>query len=128
VLRYAVYASKSALGAGAAAELPWVTYEPSMSDLPQARWLGETIATEAGGPPQVAVNDADAILSCVRSGIGKSLLPEVIGTADPGLVRLEGYSDLPARELWLLMHPDMRAFKRAVAVVDWLKAATRALR
>jgi DNA-binding transcriptional LysR family regulator len=99
-----------------------------MSNLPQAHWLNSAVSETGGSSPQVFVNDADAILSCIRSGIGKSLLPEAIGNADSSLIRIDGFRDLPARELWLLLHPDIRTFKRAIAVVDWVKGATRMLK
>jgi len=128
ILRYAVFASRQACPDGDHAALPWISYEPDMSNLPQAHWLNAA-ALETGGPsPQVFVNDADAILSCIRSGIGKSLLPTVIGNADSDLIRIDSFRDLPARELWLLLHPDIRTFKRAIAVLDWIKDATRMLK
>ncbi len=72
--------------------LPWITYEDSMADLPQGRWIQERVIRDGETPIQVMVNDAEAILQAVNAGLGKSLLPIAIGDQEPGLVR---HSDGP---------------------------------
>jgi DNA-binding transcriptional LysR family regulator len=71
------------------------------------------------------VNDAEGIISAVQQGIGKSLLPSVIGDVVPGLIRLEDAAPPLVREIWLLTHPDLRGLTRIQAVLDWLDFVLR---
>lgn len=118
LVRYAAYAPASAT-ADAAAVLPWIVYENSMSALPQARWLA---ARQAAASSAIALNDADAILQAVAAGLGRSLLPCAVADHDPALRRqhLPDLPEIPAREAWLLTHPDQRKLARVAAVVTWL--------
>jgi DNA-binding transcriptional LysR family regulator len=118
-LRYAAYVSAD-VDTDSALVLPWIGYETSMSALPQARW----IATRQGtmGSP-VALNDAATILHAVAVGLGRSLLPCVVADRHPALRRhdLPDLPEPPARELWLLTHPDQRELARIAAVQVWLE-------
>ncbi len=102
--------------------LPWVTYEDSLTDLPQARWIAERLKAEEAAAAQVKVNDAEGLLQSLRAGLGKSLLPTKVAARDPALRRLEGYPAGPSRELWLITHPELRRLPRIGAVTDWLAA------
>lgn len=107
--------------------LPWVTYEDSMSDLPQSRWIAETIARDRTSAPRVLVNDAETLLRCVSAGLGKSLLPIAIGEHVPGLVRIADCPTTLSRELWLMVHPDLRDLIRVRVVMDWIMATIERL-
>lgn len=114
-LAYAVYAP-----AGAdPARLPWLTYEDGMSDLPQAEWIARQLAQDQHPGSMVRVNDAEALLSCLSAGLGKTLLPLAIGDRTPGLRRLGDCQRELTRELWMLVHPDLRRLDRVRAVMDW---------
>ncbi|MDH3597181.1 MAG: LysR family transcriptional regulator, partial [Rhodospirillales bacterium] len=100
--------------------LPWITYDDTMADLPQGRWIAERAIRDRQAPPQVMVNDAEAIFQSVKAGLGRSLLPTFVGDREPGLAR---HSDAPAplsRELWLMVHPELRELARIRVVMDWL--------
>lgn len=118
-MTYAVYGPADAAAAG---DLPWITYEDAMADLPQARWIAQETAKGASTrPPQILVNDAEAVFAAVKAGLGKSLLPVRLAADDPALRRLgEGPPSL-RRELWLLTHPDLRGLPRIEAVTGWLQ-------
>jgi len=117
-LQYAVYGPQGV----DPATLPWVTYEDRMSDLPQSEWIGRQMANEPGVSPLVRVNDAEGLLACIRSGLGKTLLPTAIGEHTDGLMRLGERQCDVVRELWLLVHPDLRKLDRVRAVIDWAAA------
>lgn len=97
-----------------------------MAGLPPARWLA---AASRGQSAAVALNDAEAILQAVRAGLGRSLLPSAVADREPALRRIEtpGLPDPPVRELWLLVHPELRPLARIAAVLDWLGSTLRAL-
>lgn len=100
--------------------LPWVTYEDSLTDLPQARWIAERLNAEGAIAAQLKVNDAEGLLQSLRAGLGKSLLPARIADEDASLRRIEGYPPGPLRELWLITHPELTGLPRIRAVADWL--------
>ena len=64
-----------------------------MADLPQARWIAARITAGDAAAP-VRVNDAEGIVSALQRGIGKSLLPSVIGDVVQGLIWLEDAAPL----------------------------------
>jgi len=68
------------------------------------------------------LNDAETILRAVAAGLGRSVLPCVIADRDPALRRLDATElpEVPARELWVLTHPDQRRLARVTAVLEWL--------
>jgi hypothetical protein len=64
-----------------------------MADLPQARWIADRITAGDAAAP-VRVSDAEGIVSALQRGIGKSLLPSVIGDVVQGLIWLEDAAPL----------------------------------
>ncbi|MGF1609855.1 MAG: LysR family transcriptional regulator [Kiloniellales bacterium] len=99
---------------------PWITYEEAMADLPQQRWMAQHAGDDGEAEPRVRVNDAEAILQAVKAGLGRSLLPITIAQREPGLRRLDTGSPPLTRELWLLVHPELRRLVRIRTVMDWL--------
>ena len=115
-LHYAAYA----LAGTDSFALPWLTYEGAMAHLPQAQWImaqqaktGETIC-------QLRCNDADGLIALLRSGYGKTLLPTVIGDKLPELVTLHNLGDMPRREIWLIVHPNLVKARRVQVVIEWI--------
>jgi len=113
-IAYAVYGPQGAPGK----TLPWITYDEAHAHLPQARW----IARHGGAPAEqrLKLNDAESLLQAVRTGLGRSLLPTFIANADPRLVRLSPEPSVLEREVWLLVHPDLRPLPRVSVVLDWV--------
>ena len=120
-LPYAVFAPARR----AARALPWIAYEDAMAGLPHARWIAAAIRHARAGRPRLVVNDAETALHAIKAGLGRSLLPCAIGDREPGLKRQPGPPVL-SRELWLLVHPDLRHLARIRAVVAWLEATVAA--
>lgn len=122
-LDYAVYGpSRKRMG-----KLPWITYDDGMADLPQHKWLADQISREDADQPPLAVNDAESLLHSVRAGLGKSLLPVVIAGRDRDLARLHGDEVPVSRELWLMVHPELRHLVRIRVVMEWLASVAAAL-
>lgn len=117
-LDYAVYGPAGHAGGA----LPWVTYEDSMNDLPQSRWIAEAIARDSTSEPRVLVNDAETLLQSIAAGLGKSLLPVAVGAREPGLVRIGESPQTLSRELWLMVHPELRNLIRIRVAMDWIAA------
>ncbi len=114
-LHYAVYGSKDR----SENTLPWITYEDRMSDLPQWRWLADRLV-EDGTAPAMTVNDAEAVLAGIRAGLGRSLLPVAIARKWADLAPEDPGPPVLSREIWLMVHPDLRHLTRVRVVMDWL--------
>jgi DNA-binding transcriptional LysR family regulator len=122
LLRYAIYRPSSCSRREASA-LPWITYDETMSHLPQARWLASVSAKRNESMASVRVNDAEALIEAIAAGLGKTLLPSVVADHDARLQRLRGVAGMtePVREIWLLTHADLRHLSRVEAVVQWIE-------
>ncbi|AYG58217.1 LysR family transcriptional regulator [Rhizobium jaguaris] len=122
-LDYAVYV---AAGQESRAEgLPWIVYEEAMLHLPHARWIAAQAEKSARFSP-LAVNDAEALLQAAAAGLGRALLPKILAESAEGLCRVDGGDrNPPAREMWLLMHAELRQLVRIRAVSDWLDEVFR---
>lgn len=134
-MTYEAYAPAGS-SAREAVALPWLSYDESMTQVPQAKWMQQVAAREAaesGGTvtdrlAPVALNDPEGVLEAVRLGLGKSLLPTALIKGDKTLRRLKAgdWPAMPSREIWLLTHPDQRRLARIEAVIDWLDDTMRA--
>ena len=115
LVEYAAYAARD-VAEGA----PWVGYEPRMLYLPHAAAIARVAETE--GLCAVSVNDAETLLQMVCAGLGKTLLPRIVGQADPRLVEVPfSHGPLPERELWLMIRKELRDLERIRLVVAWLE-------
>jgi DNA-binding transcriptional LysR family regulator len=102
-------------------DLPWLTYEGSHTDVPQARWIASK-NREANLIP-LLVNDGEAILYAVRNGLGKSLLPTFMKNRFKELRTMPGYGSVLTREVWLIVHPRIRQLARVQAAMSWITSA-----
>jgi DNA-binding transcriptional LysR family regulator len=116
IVDYAVY------GASAARPpLPWITYEASWSHLPHVRWMAKAVASDPDARISVVVNDSELALNAVRTGLGRSLLPCRIGDGVSEVSRLSGAKPVLSREMWLIIHPDLKQLARVRAVIAWIE-------
>jgi DNA-binding transcriptional LysR family regulator len=122
-LHYAAYASASC-SVREASSMPWITYEEAMAHLPQARWMAAAIRRGRGAVGQLRVHDAETALEVVIAGLGRSLLPRLVGDGDTRLRRMDERKAEPVvtRELWLLTHAELAGLGRIAAVADWIAA------
>ena len=97
-----------------------------MADLPQWRWTADQLERDGADLSPLLVNDGDSMLEAASAGLGKALLPVAIAGRDPRLNRIGGEQEVPlSRELWLLVHPELRELARIRAVMGWLIACFR---
>jgi DNA-binding transcriptional LysR family regulator len=117
VFDYAVYAAQGAQ----TDNLPWITYEATWSNLPHAQWMTKAMASDPKSRTYVIVNDSELVLNSVRAGLGRSLLPCRIADRVPELCRLSGAKPILSREMWLLVHPDLKQLARVRTVISWIE-------
>ena len=118
ILEYAVYADAHC----SKETLPWLTYDDSLNNLPQQRWLARLLNQPGNSSAAVTINDAETLMQSIKAGLGKSLLPVLVGDQEPDLIRLDYDATACSRELWLMLHPDLQQLKRIRVVIDWLMA------
>jgi DNA-binding transcriptional LysR family regulator len=110
---YAVY------GTATGCPLPWITYNEDLSHLPQMRWMAKAIEADLQADISLVVNDSELALNAVRAGLGRSLLPCRIGDAVPGLCRLSDAKPVLSRDMWVIVHPDLKHLARVRAIIAW---------
>ncbi len=113
---YAVYAPKDA----DVETLPWVGLTADIASSEPGQWL-KASRKESSPQDGFQANDSGLLYKAVCAGVGKGLLPEVLGEDEPSLVRLSGKNPEITRRLRLLVHPDVERFARIEAVIGWLK-------
>jgi DNA-binding transcriptional LysR family regulator len=116
IFEYAVYAASSARR-----NLPWITYDATWSNLPHARWMAKAVAYDPETRTSIVVNDSELALNAVRAGLGRSLLPCRVADKVPEFSRLSGAKPVLSREMWLIVHPDLKHLARVRAVITWIE-------
>jgi len=117
---YGVYATPAYLKRAKKDGLAFVGFEESPPDLPEVAWLRQA----AGDRPMAfRSNYRMAQIEAVRAGLGVSVLPHY---AAKGLtqVKLDSMPEKMTRELWLLVHRDLKDAPRFRAVIDFLVERT----
>lgn len=120
-LRYSAYMQRGMRGRRMTL-MPWITYDDTMAHLPHARWLEREAQSDSGGRASLRVRDAETALEGTAAGLGKTLLPVLVGNSDARLRQIETPENrpIPEREIWLVVHADLSGMPRIVAVTEWI--------
>ena len=117
-LDYGFYASPGYQARIAAGETPaFITFDADGEHLPEAAWTRRHLA---GCRVALRVNSQAAQAAAARSGFGVALLPGLLARNLGALTAVELDDVPPARELWMLMRPDVAKLARTRAVADHL--------
>jgi DNA-binding transcriptional LysR family regulator len=97
----------------------FIAFDENFGDMPQQKWL---LGIAGARPVACELNDIGGHLIAVRTGAGVAGLPCFMGDADPDLVRIgEGLPSF-SRDIWLLVHRDLRKTPSVRAVMDFVVA------
>jgi DNA-binding transcriptional LysR family regulator len=120
VLGYGFYAAPAYLRRAKKEGLAFVGFEESPPDLPEVGWLRQAAGDR---PTAFRSNYRMAQIEAVRAGLGVSVLPHY---AAKGLAPVQGLAapTQMTRELWLLVHRDLKDAPRFRAVIDFLVERT----
>lgn len=115
-IEFYVYATQRYLSTTGAASRRYIGYCVGPPDLPEVRALERLAAPEA---ITFRTNNLNVRLAAVRAGLGMALLPRLMAEPSDTLVRVAP-QPVVARELWLLVHRDMRDVPRIRTCVESL--------
>jgi DNA-binding transcriptional LysR family regulator len=95
----------------------FIGYDASMAASPQEIWLGTII-----GEREVVLrtNDLETQVAAARSGLGLAALPHYLGDGDPHLQRYAVTQRPISRDVWLVVHRDLRQVPAVRAVMEFL--------
>jgi DNA-binding transcriptional LysR family regulator len=121
-LNYAAYVS-TAVRPRDIKRLPWITFDDTMSHLPQAQWIARAAKGERGSISRLKIRDATTAIEVVAGSLGKTLLPTLVADRDGRLRRLEPTASQPwpTREIWLLVHADQTKISRVSVAIEWIE-------
>jgi DNA-binding transcriptional LysR family regulator len=97
------------------ADWEFLGYDDSLVAVPQQRWL-----QQLAGPRRFVFrsNDLTALRNAVRAGLGLAVLPHFLAAGDAALALLPEPACPVVREMWLVMHPDVKRSPRVRLVAD----------
>ncbi len=82
-----------------------IGYDDALAHLPQERWLAQLLP---GRRTVFKANSLPSLLAVTQAGLGLSVLPRYLGDPDPALTRLELSPAPPTRDIWVIVHSELR--------------------
>jgi DNA-binding transcriptional LysR family regulator len=118
-IEFGLYAAPGYLAAHEPGSFEFIGYDESLEDLPQQRWLRAAAGTRA---IVLRTNDVDSQRAAARAGVGIATLPRYLGDPDAALVPLDLKMKSVTRDIWLVVHSDLRRAPPVRAVMTFLVA------
>jgi DNA-binding transcriptional LysR family regulator len=116
---FGLYAHRSYAHLAAPERWQFIAFEQRFADLPQQTWLLGIAGTR---PVVCELNHIGEHLIAARAGVGVVGLPCFLGESDRGLVRIHDNVPSFARDIWLVVHRDLRKTPMVRAVMDFVAA------
>ncbi|NIE66428.1 LysR family transcriptional regulator [Burkholderia sp. Ax-1719] len=98
-------------------EWEFLGYDEDLSQVPQQRWLNQIAGSRRFA---FRSNNLAALLNAARAGLGIAALPCFLAADDPTLSLLPDHTCPTVRQLWLVMHPDVKRSPRVRLIADLL--------
>jgi DNA-binding transcriptional LysR family regulator len=116
-MHFGLYASRDYVRRQRPAEWEFIAFDAQFDEMPQQQWL---LGLADGRRIACRLSDISGHLAVARAGAGVAGLPRFLGDADPGLQRLEVDGKPFFRDIWLLVHRDLRRSAPVRAVMDFM--------
>jgi DNA-binding transcriptional LysR family regulator len=110
LMPFALYARRDYAARRPPSMWEFIAYDAQFADMPHQRWL---LAVAGSRPVICEVSDITSQQMAARTGIGVAGLPRFLGDRDPDLERLPFDGETFAREIWSVVHADL---KRSTAI------------
>lgn len=101
----------------------FIAYDASMDDTPQQLWLKSIAGTRE---IVLRTSDLENQAAAARTGLGLAALPHFLGDGDPQLARYETGLKEVGREVWLVVHRDLRRAPPVRVVMAFLAGCLKA--
>ncbi|WP_419729739.1 LysR family transcriptional regulator [Lichenicola sp.] len=100
-----------------AAEWDFIAYDVSLDHVLEQQWL---LAIAADRPVVFRANDLGCQAAAARAGVGIAALPCFLAVQDPGLVPVAVDRPRAARDMYLVVHADLRRMPAVRAVLEFV--------
>lgn len=117
VMAFGLYAHRSYAHLATPERWEFITWDQAFADSPAQSWL---LGIANGRSVVCELTYSSEHLVAVRAGVGVAGLPCFIGERDPDLVRIDERAPYFARDIWLLVHNDLRKTPAVRAVMDFV--------
>lgn len=97
------------------AQWEFVGFEDSLRHVPYQQWLEHYAGTRHFA---LRSNDASAVYGAVRAGLGIGCLPHYQASREAELILLDTPEKPPARDVWLVLHADVRRSPRVRLIAN----------
>ncbi|XFC38324.1 LysR family transcriptional regulator [Stenotrophomonas indicatrix] len=114
---FALYATQDYVTSHRPEDWTFIAYDAQFADMPQQKWL---LGIAAGRRVGCKLSDISGHLAAARCGAGVAGLPCFLGDAESGLVRLDHDGAMFSRDIWLVVHRDLRHSAPVRAVMDFV--------
>lgn len=114
---YGLYGRRDYLEAVAEPDWTYLGHDESLEHSPPQQWLRRRAA---GRPLAIRSNDITGLFTAVRAGLGVAVLSHYMAELAPELACVEEGDPMLRRELWLVVHADVRRSPAVRAVMDAL--------
>ena len=120
-----LFATKRYLARRDRADHAFITYDAT----PETKLLRDWVETHAG-TRRIALrtNDLEIAIAAARADVGVAAIPTFVAERYPELAAVPSRSRAIARDVWLVVHEDLRGAPAVRAVMDLLFDATAELR
>jgi DNA-binding transcriptional LysR family regulator len=114
---FGLYAHRSYSHLAAPERWQFIAFDGAFTDMPQQQWL---LGIAGDRPVVCELNYITEHLIGARAGVGVAGLPCFLGEADSDLVRIDGNAPPFSRDIWLVVHRDLRNSRPVRAVMDFI--------
>lgn len=116
-MAFGLYAQRSYAHLAMPERWQFIALDQSYAEMPQQQWL---LGIAGDRPVACELNHISEHVMAVRAGVGVAGLPCFIGDGDNDLVRIGDNVPPFSRDIWLLVHRDLRRTPAVRAVMDFV--------
>lgn len=119
-LHYHLYGSRAYVDRRKPELLEYIGYAPEFANWPEAQALD---GVAKSGRTAVRINHLGNRIEAARLGLGLALIPSAMAQSWPELIRVSRGAPLVTREVWVLVHQDLKDVPRIKVCVDLMVSA-----
>lgn len=116
-MAFGLYAHRSYAHLAMPERWQFITFDQNYAEMPQQQWL---LGIAGDRPVVCELNYISEHLIAARAGVGVAGLPLFLGEANSDLVRIDAKTPPFSREIWLVVHRDLRNSRPVRAVMDFV--------